>query len=159
MQNKKGFTLVELMIAMFIATILIAGVYAMFISVHNMNEEQQAFIEAQTNLGSVSQIVEKDIRKSSQHLDISVSGNSTVITQLDKEGNIIKDDEGNPLQYSYELMNGKLYRNNRFLSEHIESFEVHAYPTEDPMYIYLKVNAKTRRREVNHDKKIYLRKN
>ncbi len=150
MKDKKGFTLVEVIIAMFITTVLIAAVYFMFIRVFQMNREQDQFIQMQDSLRTVSIIVEKDIRKSTQNVDIKKEGNITILQYLDESG---KELEGSENIFTYKLENNRLYRNGNFLMENLEEFEL----TNHNFYVNLELKSKTGKREVSHDKKIYLR--
>lgn len=150
MKDKKGFTLVEVIIAMFITTVLIAAVYFMFIRVFQMNREQDQFIQMQDSLRTVSIIVEKDIRKSTQNVDIKKEGNTTTLQYLDDTGQKL---EGSENIFTYKLENNRLYRNGNFLMENLEEFEL----TNHNYYVNLELKSKTGKREVSHDKKIYLR--
>lgn len=150
MKDKKGFTLVEVIIAMFITTVLISAVYFMFIRVFQMNREQDQFIQMQDSLRTVSIIVEKDIRKSTQNVDIKKEGNTTTLQYLDDTGQKL---EGSENIFTYKLENNRLYRNGNFLMENLEEFEL----TNHNYYVNLELKSKTGKREVSHDKKIYLR--
>ncbi len=150
MKVKKGFTLVEVIIAMFITTVLISAVYFMFIRVFQMNREQDQFIQMQDSLRTVSIIVEKDIRKSTQNVDIKKEGNTTTLQYLDDTGQKL---EGSENIFTYKLENNRLYRNGNFLMENLEEFEL----TNHNYYVNLELKSKTGKREVSHDKKIYLR--
>ena len=150
MKVKKGFTLVEVIIAMFITTVLISAVYFMFIRVFQMNREQDQFIQMQDSLRTVSIIVEKDIRKSTQNVDIKKEGNTTTLQYLDDTGQKL---EGSENIFTYKLENNRLYRNGNFLMENLEEFEL----TNHNFYVNLELKSKTGKREVSHDKKIYLR--
>lgn len=150
MKVKKGFTLVEVIIAMFITTVLISAVYFMFIRVFQMNREQDQFIQMQDSLRTVSIIVEKDIRKSTQNVDIKKEGNTTTLQYLDDTGQKL---EGSENIFTYKLENNRLYRNGIFLMENLEEFDL----TNHNYYVNLELKSKTGKREVSHDKKIYLR--
>ena len=150
MKVNKGFTLVEVIIAMFITTVLISAVYFMFIRVFQMNREQDQFIQMQDSLRTVSIIVEKDIRKSTQNVDIKKEGNTTTLQYLDDTGQKL---EGSENIFTYKLENNRLYRNGNFLMENLEEFEL----TNHNYYVNLELKSKTGKREVSHDKKIYLR--
>lgn len=150
MKVKKGFTLVEVIIAMFITTVLISAVYFMFIRVFQMNREQDQFIQMQDSLRTVSIIVEKDIRKSTQNVDIKKEGNTTTLQYLDDTGQKL---EGSENIFTYKLENNRLYRNGIFLMENLEEFDL----TNHNYYVNLELKSKIGKREVSHDKKIYLR--
>lgn len=161
MENKKGFTLVELIIAMMVTTILLAAVYFMFVRVFQMNQEQNELIAAQDTVRAISQIVEGDIRRSSQYLEVSESGNLITVVQTNKEGTVLKDAEGSPLQMTYELKDDVLYRNNKRLLDRVKTFEFEIVELGEGAsvrkYVDLLVVSETDKREVTHEKKIYLR--
>ncbi len=62
MKNAKGFTLIELMIAMTISLIVLAGYYASFKSQHNSFDDQEQINILQQNLRSAMTIMSGDIR-------------------------------------------------------------------------------------------------
>ncbi|NLW14705.1 MAG: prepilin-type N-terminal cleavage/methylation domain-containing protein [Erysipelothrix sp.] len=147
MENKKGFTLVEVIVAVFISTILIAAVYFMFVRVYLENESQNEFVKMQDTLRSISQIVETDIRKSSQYIDIDVAGDIYTIIEKDHEnGSTLKETP-------YELVDNVLYRNAVFLMDKVESFKI----IEKEYYLEVEIKSESKGREIKHDKKIYLR--
>lgn len=164
-EYKKGFTLVEVLIAMFVTSILLAAVYFLFVRVFTMNSQQTQFIEAQDTLRTVSYIVEKDVRKSTQHLKVNKIGNDTHLIFLDRHGNELKDDKGNLVEIIYTLENDQLKRNGKNILDRVDDFTLemnHDFEDDDnnPVdeYVYIKLLSKTSKREVTHDKKIYLRK-
>lgn len=157
MKNNKGFTLVEVLIAMLITGIIFTSVYFLFIKVFTMNKEQNDFIQMQDAMRNVAHIVEKDIRKSTQNIEFVEAGNEIKIYYLDYSLNRMLDDTGNEIKITYKLSDDVLYRNGNYLMNNLDNFEL-TYE-EVRLYVELKLNSKTDKREVKHDKKIYLRKN
>lgn len=153
--NKKGFTLVEVLIAMLITGIILSATYTLFVSVFKMNQEQNEFIQMQDTLRTVGQIVERDIRRSSQYIDLDNKEDAIHLVNLNKAGDVILDNEGNPVEVIYKLENRKLYRNGQHLMDQLDNFILR----EEGDVVYLELKSKTSKREVSHDKKIYLRKN
>ncbi len=62
-QNNKGFTLVEIMIALVISMILIAGMYASYRLQQRTQSTQDQLVEMQQNLRAAFTWLERDIRK------------------------------------------------------------------------------------------------
>ena len=60
--NHRGFTLTELMIAMAAASILMAGVFGVFISQQRIRADQQLVVEMQQNLRSTLALLQAEIR-------------------------------------------------------------------------------------------------
>ena len=58
----KGFTLIELMIALVITSILLAGIYTTYITQLKSHLTQQLIVEMQQNLRATMLIIERDIR-------------------------------------------------------------------------------------------------
>ncbi len=153
MNDKKGFTLVEVMIALFVTSIILSAVYYLFINVSTMNKQQTDFIQIQDSLRTVSLITEKDIRRSPQKIEITTNDNTTTLYYLDEEGNKMIH-EGKEVKYIYRLENGRLYRNDAFIMENLTKFEL---SQPQPFYVQLNLMSKIGNREVKHDQKIYLR--
>ncbi|MGP8323533.1 MAG: PilW family protein [Methanosarcinaceae archaeon] len=60
--SSKGFTLIELMVAMVVSSILIAGIYTTYITQLKSHLTQQLIVEMQQNLRGAMLIIKKDIR-------------------------------------------------------------------------------------------------
>ncbi len=60
--SSKGFTLIELMVAMAITSILLAGIYTTYITQLKSHLTQQLIVEMQQNLRGAMLIIERDIR-------------------------------------------------------------------------------------------------
>ena len=58
----KGFTLIELMVALAITSILLAGIYTIYITQLKSHQTQQLIVEMQQNLRAAMLIIERDIR-------------------------------------------------------------------------------------------------
>ncbi len=162
MNNKKGFTLIEVVIAMFVTTILLAAVYFMFVRVFEMNLDQSQYIEAQDTLRTVSQIVESDVRRSTQFMEVEESsGVVTLKFLVNKKGVLepLKDDAGNQVKMTYELKDEVLYRNSQRLMDRVNEFELTKVDSPEGDYLNLIIISETKTREVRHEKKIYLRQN
>lgn len=58
----KGFTLIEIMVALAVTSILLAGIYATYITQLKSHLTQQHIVEMQQNLRGAMQIMEREIR-------------------------------------------------------------------------------------------------
>ena len=141
-KDKKGFTLIEIMVALLITGIVLTAVYFVFIRSHNINQEQQRFIEAQDALRIGGLQIESDIRRSSQSIDIEKHDACYhLIDKTDLKTTI------------YCVENDTLTRNGVILIDRIHSVEI----TNTSQYIDIELKAQYGGKEVTHEKKIYLR--
>ena len=60
--NKKGFTLIELMVAMAISTLVMAAIYSTYRSQLRSHVTQQAMVEMQQNARAAMFIMEREIK-------------------------------------------------------------------------------------------------
>lgn len=86
MKNKQklGFTLIELIVALAVASILSGAIFSFYISTQkNYHKEQNRVAEAQS-IRSLGQLIDTKIRQSSQYLSIeeNLSNNCVIITDL-----------------------------------------------------------------------------
>ena len=63
--NKKGFTLIELVIAMAVSSVVMAVIYSTYRAQLRSNVTQQALIEMQQNARAAMYAMERDIRLAS----------------------------------------------------------------------------------------------
>ena len=96
-KSSKGFTLLELMIAMAITSIFLAGVYTTYITQLKTKVTQQYIVEMQQNLRNAMQTMGRDIRMAGYNVaGLSVAGitqaigNSFAFTMdLNEDGDLI----------------------------------------------------------------------
>ncbi len=60
--NQRGVTLAEIMIAMAVAAILLAGIYTVFVSQQRIGSDQQRVVDMQQNLRSTLTLLQSEIR-------------------------------------------------------------------------------------------------
>ena len=77
----KGFTLVELMVALALTSIIMAGIMAAYVSQLKAHVTQQTIVEMQQNLRSAMQHMEKEIRMAGYD-DPNKTSIASVITVL-----------------------------------------------------------------------------
>jgi prepilin-type N-terminal cleavage/methylation domain-containing protein len=82
--NKKGITLIELLIALVIAAITLAGVYRVFISQTQSYAKQDQVVEVQQSVRSAMDIILRDLRMTGFDDDnpASVAAGITVLTPI-----------------------------------------------------------------------------
>ena len=76
----KGFTLIELMVALAVTSILLAGIYTTYITQLKSHQTQQLIVEMQQNLRGAMLIIERDIRMAGY--DPTRNAGAGIITML-----------------------------------------------------------------------------
>lgn len=137
--NKKGFTLIEIVIVMAILGLLLGGLLSTFIFSLNFFSEEDSQIVRQENLRFVSVEFEKDIRKSDQI--VTVSGSCVAIGSID-----------------YCLSANQVTREEVVIAKNIDVFTV--LLDVDGAYINLSLSSTNddRGNDVSITTRIYLRK-
>ncbi|AMC93162.1 hypothetical protein AOC36_04000 [Erysipelothrix larvae] len=143
MQDRKGFTLIELIIAMLISGIVLTILTTFVIYVLNIQRNQENFLIAQDAVRVAGLKIEKDIRTSSQSIKVSTESNCTTISENDFDVPII-----------YCLSQNTLTRNGDFVTNNIETFTI-TQRLSDAIDIYIK--GVYEGRAIEYDQKIYLR--
>ena len=132
MNNRSGFTLIELIIVLAVSSILIVpiGMFLMSSAKNNTNEQER--VESLSNVRASAQIVEVEIRESNQSIEVE---------QLD--GCIlIHDKNANKEQYllsKYCVINETLYRNDVVLVDKIKVFKFDIKAYSDESYLVLTI--------------------
>ncbi len=78
--SNKGFTLIELMVALAVTSILLAGIYTTYITQLKSHLTQQLLVEMQQNLRGSMQLIEREIRMAGY--DPTQSAGAGVTTML-----------------------------------------------------------------------------
>ena len=98
----KGFTLIELMVALALTSIIMAGIMAAYVSQLKAHVTQQTIVEMQQNLRSAMQHMEKEIRMAGYDdpNKTSVAGLTTVLANtfgftmdLNDDGDVVDSNE------------------------------------------------------------------
>ncbi len=76
--NNKGFTLIELMIGMAISSIVMAGVYAAYLSQSKSYNTQELTVDMQANLRTALELIQMDLRLAGS--DISANADAGFLT-------------------------------------------------------------------------------
>lgn len=114
-QNQTGFTLIELMIAMVISSIVMAAVYSFFISSNKMSIVQNASVAAEQSVRTGLEIMVQDIRMAgydplkTSGAAISINQSSKIQITSDRNGDGDIDDSDFE-KVTYELSGGNLRR-------------------------------------------------
>lgn len=140
--DKRGMTLVEIMIVLLVTTILLSAVYFVLVRVTEMNASQQAYINGQDALRNSLLIIEKDIRRSSQSLEIKENDDCYEIKDSLKDTTL-----------TYCLVDKTLKREGYIIADKIDGFSIE----NNDFYINLRIESQTSRKEMKYEKKIFLR--
>ena len=90
----KGFTLIELMVALAVTSILLAGIYTTYITQLKSHLTQQLIVEMQQNLRGAMLIIERDIRMAGY--DPTRNAGAGIITML-----------GNSFEFTMDVTGGE----------------------------------------------------
>ena len=135
--NKGGFTLIELMIAMAISTVVMTAIYSAYRSQLKSHITQQKVVEMQQNARAAMFVMEREIKMSgydpdrSQDTEITVADNNTITFTVsaisdgidnDGDGDIdTADSDGGEVQtITYSLGGQDLQRNGAVVAENIQ---------------------------------------
>ena len=135
--NKGGFTLVELLIAMAISTVVMTAIYSAYRSQLKSHITQQKVVEMQQNARAAMFVMEREIKMSgydpdrSQDAQITVADNNTITFTVsaisdgidnDGDGDIdTADSDGGEVQtITYSIGGPDLQRNGALVAENIE---------------------------------------
>ena len=99
--SKKGFTLIELMVALAVTSILLAGIYTTYITQLKSHLTQQLLVEMQQSMRGSMQLIEREIRMAGYDPDhsagagiVTMQGNTFRFTMdLDGDGNVTGTNE------------------------------------------------------------------
>lgn len=141
--NKKGFTLIELVIAMAITTIVLSILVFVFTWGMRTYQTQQKFVNLQDSLRTSGMVIEKDIRASTQVLTITATTNCYTLT--DDESNINK----------YCLIDNVLTRNDVPLMDHLHTLEI----TQTSGFVRIYLAGTYEGKELHYEQNVYLRNN
>lgn len=142
MEAKRGFTLIELIIAMAVSSILVLGLIYVLSTILKAEKVQDEFVRAQEAVRITSLAIEKDIRQSSQQLEVRHEGNCTYV-----------DDTKTLVSQAYCINDHFLEHNGVVLSNNIEFFEIE----KENMRISIVVRSKFREDIIVYEKTIFLR--
>jgi len=94
--NKKGITLVELLVALVICGIVVAGIYRVMIAQNKAYTVQDQVVEVQQNIRNAMEIMVRDLRMNGFDYD-----NSTSLVQIPNTASLIQV-TGNSITVEYE---------------------------------------------------------
>ena len=147
--NKGGFTLVELLIAMAISTVVMTAIYSTYQAQLKSHGTQQKVVEMQQNARAAMFVMEREIKMAGydpdpdciQDAQITVADNNTITLTVsaisdgidnDGDGDIdTADSDGGEVQtITYSLGGQDLQRNGAVVAENIEVLDF-VYLSED----------------------------
>ncbi len=112
-QNRKGITLIELLIGLVISAIVVAGVYRVFVSQTKAYTVQDQVVEVQQNIRSAMEILLRDLRMAGYDNDSLTSkiAIANPIVPADHSVTVnYEHDDTHRYQVAYRLNNGTLER-------------------------------------------------
>lgn len=150
LRDKRGFTLVELMIALAMSGIIVAAVYAAYNIQQRSYYSQGQVVEMQQNLRAAMELISGDIRmaaydpdgEASANIPVATPGRLQVLMDLNDDGDAadanesvtfdISDDDATDGTYDgiSDSGSGNLDRNSQAIAENIQAIDFH-YTLED----------------------------
>lgn len=130
MRNKKGMTLLELMVAMFVFSIIIGSIHHIFLNFMGHHKNQEAQVQVQEEIDRLGYFFEKDIRESNQQFNVNQNGNCF----------FLKDNLESNLKLEYCLKDNTVYRNQQVLMNNVSEFKIQEM--KDKIILQLKTSEK-----------------
>jgi prepilin-type N-terminal cleavage/methylation domain-containing protein len=110
-KNQSGFSLVEILVAMVIASILVAGVSSLFIQIRNLNDTTNARIAAISQVENAIHYINRDVQMA-QYPD--TASNSAFPLSISWKSWALNDDQNlDTFNVTYSLSGGSLIREYR----------------------------------------------
>jgi prepilin-type N-terminal cleavage/methylation domain-containing protein len=138
MKNQRGVTLIELLVSLVITSLIIAGVYQIFINQAKNYEIQEQVAEAQNGVRAGMEIMAADLRMagydkagggSTVSVTNPVSGSSNIIrVEWERDGNIIES-----VEY---FLSGRQLQRNVYLHGVLDSQQVVLDQVSDLNFAY-----------------------
>lgn len=131
--GNKGFTLIEIMVALAISGIVMASIYTAFLSQHNNYLAQEQVAEMQQNIRAGVNLMTREIRMAGfdpngdakATISAATVGSISFSMDLNEDGDTDAGDAGENATYSLYTSDGvqKLGRTNQPVAENIEQLE------------------------------------
>ncbi|MBW2079016.1 MAG: prepilin-type N-terminal cleavage/methylation domain-containing protein [Deltaproteobacteria bacterium] len=137
LQNNKGFTLAELLVAMGLSAIVMASVGYVYYTQQKTYLAQEQIAGAQQNLRAVLYFMEREIRMAgydptrSGNFQIQTANTNTITFRIDLNGNGVLDSD-ETITYSLDAVNNQLERNGQPLAENIDALDFRYLPAPSP---------------------------
>ncbi len=96
LRNRKGVTLIELLVALVISGIVIAGIYRIFVSQTKAYTVQDQVVEVQQNIRSAMEILLRDLRMAGYD-------NDSLTSKIAIANPIVRADHSVTVQYEYDV--------------------------------------------------------
>ncbi len=120
LRNRKGVTLIELLVGLVISGIVIAGIYRIFVSQTKAYTVQDQVVEVQQNIRSAMEILLRDLRMAGYDNDSLTSKVAIAdpIVRADHEVTVnYEHDDTHRYEITYSLNNGILNRRLRIITD------------------------------------------
>lgn len=142
MKNRQGFTLVELIVAMAVSTIVLGILVLIFSTTMKTYSSERDKVLLNDSYRIISISIEKDIRQSSQSIKVTTNNNCTSII-----------DEDNVTETIYCLIDKRVYRNGTYMTDLDGTLEI----TLNDRELQVRVQGKSTKEDRIYEKLIYLR--
>ena len=128
MKNEKGFTLVELLVILFISSLILGGIYSLFISQNRSYASQAMIVEMNENARMASAITD-DIRmaglgQKAGFQGISLAQGDRIRVLMDIDGDGAASTSSEDITYRYDNTLRQVLRNSEILMENVTSFAI-----------------------------------
>ncbi len=114
MHNKKGMTLLELMVGLFVFSIIIGSIHHIFLNFMGHHQNQEISVQVQEESDRLNYYFEKDIRESNQQFNVNQNGNCF----------FLKDTAETDSKLQYCLEDNTIYRNKQVLMNNVSEFKI-----------------------------------
>lgn len=140
MKRNEGFTLIELILAISIGTIITAAVLSVLLFGMRINLKTTASVQQVNATNMLTQIVQSVAEES----NIAVRDNQIVFLEIDNNGIIVTDSEGNAvIRNVFVSWNGKeILLNNSVFMEDVDHFTAVLSEDNQLLTVTLKTNGK-----------------
>ena len=122
--NKKGFTLLELIVTLTILVIVLGAVYMMIVSTINATQSQRNYAQTQPSVRTLLSVSEQAVRRSSQDMTIQVEGDCYIWNR----------NTGDDIRFC-TLENHRVSYNDSVFFDYIDSFSINQNNQEITIHV------------------------
>ncbi len=128
MKKEKGFTLIELLSTILVSSIILGGIYSLFISQNRSYASQTMVVEMNENARMASMITD-DVRmaglgQKAGFQGIGLAQSDRIRVLMDIDGNGAASGPAEDIIYRYDANLQQLLRNNQIFMDNVVSFSI-----------------------------------
>ncbi len=128
MKNERGFTVIELLVILFVSSLILGGIYSLFISQSRSYASQAMVVEMNENARMASAVTD-DIRmaglgQKAGFQGISLAQADRIRVLMDIDGNGAASGPAEDITYRYDNNLQQLLRNNEIFMDNVISFSI-----------------------------------